>query len=217
MRERSQGRREPPGRGSPVRRAALSRPSRRGSGLELRTDWRPAVFLDRDGTLIEERDYIRRPDQVRVYRRVPPALRLLRAAGFRLIVVTNQSGLARGYFTARDLARVHRRMSRLLRGRGARVDAIYVCPHHPEDRCSCRKPAPGLVRKACRDFPVDLRRSFMVGDSPRDVEAGRRMRLATARVRTGYGRRPGRPRADYHGRDLLDVARWILKRIRRMI
>jgi D-glycero-D-manno-heptose 1,7-bisphosphate phosphatase len=142
----------------------------------------PAVFLDRDGTLIEEIGFASRPEQIRILGGVAQALRELADAGYRLIVVTNQSGIARGFLTEEDLERFHDALDRQLHLLGAAVDAYYACPHHPDPggmarpdlavECECRKPKPGLILRAAEDFGVDLKASWTVGDTWRDVAAG---------------------------------------------
>lgn len=185
------------------------RPRRKSRGAAPR---RRAVFLDRDGTLVEERHYISRPSQLRLFKRVPRALALLRRAGFKLVLVSNQSGVGRGYFDLKALALVNARLRFLLRRGNARLDAVYFCPHAPSARCSCRKPKPGLVYRAVRDMNLDLRRSFMVGDNLKDVQLGRRLRIPSVLVLTGYGRGVARAaKADFTARDLLSAARWILR------
>jgi D-glycero-D-manno-heptose 1,7-bisphosphate phosphatase len=141
---------------------------------------RRAVFLDRDGTLIEDVDYLTDAAQIRVLPGVPGALKLLKEAGFRLIVVTNQSAVARGMLTEEELGLIHEELNRRLAADGAAVDAFYYCPHLPEGAvkryaraCDCRKPAPGLILRAAAEWRVDTGASFAVGDSERDVEAGR--------------------------------------------
>jgi D-glycero-D-manno-heptose 1,7-bisphosphate phosphatase len=140
---------------------------------------RPAVFLDRDGTLIEEKSYITRPEQVQLLPGVGPALARLRASGFACVVVTNQSAIGRGLMNEADLERVHAEMRRQLQADGGALDAIYHCPiapliadpsiiEHPE-----RKPAPGMLLRAAADLQLDLARSWMVGDQIRDALAGR--------------------------------------------
>jgi D-glycero-D-manno-heptose 1,7-bisphosphate phosphatase len=154
---------------------------------------RPAVFLDRDGTLIEEKSYLTRPDQVRLLPGVGVALQRLRAAGFVCVVVTNQSAVGRGLMTEDDLVRVHDEMSRQLLAAGARVDAIYHCPlvpttsdrsiiEHPE-----RKPGPGMLQRAARELHLDLPASWMIGDQLSDHCAGRNAGCrGTILVRTGH-------------------------------
>jgi len=157
---------------------------------------RPAVFLDRDGTMVQEVDYLREISQLRLLRGTAAAIRRLNEAGFAVVLATNQSGIARGLLTESELQTIHDELKRRLALQGARLDAIYHCPHHPEaavaayrKRCRCRKPAPGLLLQAARDLDLDLRRSYAVGDSARDVEAGARAGCRTILVRTGYGAR----------------------------
>lgn len=154
-----------------------------------------ACFLDRDGTLIEERNYLSDPDLVSLSPGVPEALRLLRTAGYRLIVVSNQSGIARGYFTEDQLKAVERRVGELLARHGLSLDANYYCFHHekgviPElsHPCSCRKPNPGLLLRAIADFSLDPARCLMIGDKVSDLQAGRAAGCrAAALVRSGHG------------------------------
>lgn len=133
-----------------------------------------AVFLDRDGTLIVDRGYLSDPDGVSLLAGVAEGLCRLRAAGYLLIVVSNQSGIARGYFTHEEATRVNRRMEALLEEEGARLDAIYYSPHGPDAGSETRKPAPGMLLMAARDHDIDLCASACVGDQPRDGEAGQR-------------------------------------------
>ncbi len=154
---------------------------------------RRAVFLDRDGTINVEKEYLYRIDQFEFIAGVPQAIRLLNQAGFLVIVVTNQSGIARGYYTEEDVEQLHRHISRELERHNAHVDAWLYCPHHPDGRgsyalsCDCRKPLPGMLREAARRYDIDLERSFMVGDKLADVEAGRAAGCTSILVRTGYG------------------------------
>ncbi len=141
---------------------------------------RRAVFLDRDGTMIEDVDYLTEIEQIRILPGVPDALRRLREAGYLLIVVTNQSAVARGMLTETELADIHAELSRRLAAEGAAVDAFYYCPHLPHgvvERyacvCDCRKPAAGMFRRAEEEWGVDAARSYAVGDTERDVQAGR--------------------------------------------
>src|SRR5690606_15969958 len=128
-----------------------------------------AVFLDRDGTLMEDRGYLGDPEGVALLPGVALALKKLRAAGYLLIVVSNQSGIARGLFTHEDLTRVNRRLETLLEEQGARLDAIYYCPHGPESQSETRKPAPGMILLAAREHHIDLHASATIGDQPRDA------------------------------------------------
>lgn len=154
---------------------------------------RAAVFLDRDGTINREVNYLARPEQLELLPGAAAGLRRLREAGLGLVVITNQSGVARGYFSEEDVARVHRRLQAMLGEHGAGVDAFYFCPHHPEGQgayrqvCPCRKPGTAMLERAAADLDLDLERSFMVGDSVSDMVAGQRLGLRTILVRTGYG------------------------------
>lgn len=155
---------------------------------------RPAVFLDRDGTLNREVDYLADPDDLELLPGVGAALRALADAGYLLCVVTNQSGVARGLLTEETLHRIHERLAEELRTFGVALDSVGYCPHHPTigdapyvRECDCRKPAPGLLREACARFDVDVARSWTVGDSLRDLEAGAALGVRGLLVRTGKG------------------------------
>lgn len=113
-----------------------------------------------------------RPDQLEILPKVAEGIRLLNDIGVKVIVVTNQSGVARGYFSEDDLRKIHEKMLEELSKKGARIDAIYYCPHHPDDNCNCRKPKTGLIKKAEKDFKLDLKKCFFVGDKKLDVETG---------------------------------------------
>jgi histidinol-phosphate phosphatase family protein len=134
---------------------------------------RAAVFLDRDGTIIADAGYISDPEDVVLLDGVCEGLQELRQAGYALVIVSNQSGVARQLITPRELCAVHERVLAELVSRGVGIDGAYYCPHCPDDSCDCRKPLPGLLLRAAADLEIDLRRSFCVGDSRRDVEAGR--------------------------------------------
>jgi D-glycero-D-manno-heptose 1,7-bisphosphate phosphatase len=139
----------------------------------MRNGRRPAVFLDRDGTLIEDVGYPRDPEAVRLLEGAPEALAALRRASFALVVVSNQSGIGRGLVSREEADAVHARFVAELHARGVELDDVRYCPHAPEDACACRKPAAGLLLDSARELGLDLGRSFMVGDKPADVEAGR--------------------------------------------
>jgi D-glycero-D-manno-heptose 1,7-bisphosphate phosphatase len=143
----------------------------------------PAIFLDRDGTLMAEVGYCADPAQVCVFPDVPLALELLRFAGFRLILVTNQSGIGRGYFTEDQYRSVQAEFERQILP--ARLDAVYFCPDAASS--PCRKPSPGMILQAAREHSIDLARSYMVGDKCSDIEAGRGAGCHSVLVRTGYG------------------------------
>lgn len=173
---------------------------------------RPALFLDRDGTLVHDEGYMSRPGQLRLIRNAVPGIRRLVALGYVPVVVSNQSGVGRGLFTRRQLDAMMKRLKRMLADRGVRLAGMYVCPHRPDTGCACRKPKPGLLRRAARELGLDLRRSIIVGDSARDVEAGRAVGARTILVATGAERRAA---ADFTARDLLHAARWVEGRAER--
>ncbi len=154
---------------------------------------RRAVFLDRDGTINVEKDYLYRIVDFEFIPGVPQALKKLQDAGFLLVVVTNQSGVARGYYTLDDVDRLHQHMQVKLQSFGVTLDGIYVCPHHPDKGqppydidCDCRKGKPGMLLQAAEDLKIDLVRSFMVGDKLTDLEAGKAANCQSLLVRTGY-------------------------------
>lgn len=156
---------------------------------------RPAVFIDRDGTISEEVGYINHPSRFRVFPYSAPAIKLLNESGWLAIVVTNQAGVARGYFSEEMIKSVHERLDQDLESNGARLDAIYYCAHHPSLGeppylldCDCRKPRPGLIRQADGEFGIDLKKSWMVGDRYSDVELARNAGVNSALVMSGYGR-----------------------------
>jgi D-glycero-D-manno-heptose 1,7-bisphosphate phosphatase len=166
---------------------------------------RKAVFLDRDGTLIVEKDYLKNPEEVVLERGVPQALGRLAKAGFLLVVITNQSGIGRGIFGEADFLAVQRRMDELLAAHGVRLDGTFHCPHRPEDGCDCRKPKPGMILDAMAAFGVEPKQSFMVGDKAVDVEAGKNAGVRTVLVRTGYGKEFSGEKPDFIAKDLPDA------------
>lgn len=134
-----------------------------------------ALFLDRDGTIIVDTGYPNDPVQVRPLPGAADALRALQASGLRLVLISNQSGIGRGYITEGEAEAVHREVLRQFAERGVTFDGAYYCPHAPEAGCACRKPEPGLLQRAAADLDLDLAQSYMIGDKPSDVEAGRRV------------------------------------------
>lgn len=153
-----------------------------------------AVFLDRDGTINEEVNYLHRIEDFRLIPGAPQAIKILKEAGFFVVVVTNQSGVARGYFDMAAVQAIHRHLDAELAKIGTSVDAYYICPHHPEHGvgeyrkdCVCRKPLPGMLMEAAENLSIDLSRSFMVGDKRADFEAGSQAGCTALMVRTGYG------------------------------
>jgi D-glycero-D-manno-heptose 1,7-bisphosphate phosphatase len=147
-----------------------------------------AIFLDRDGVIVEDTGYVSSPEELILFPDVIPVLKKLQPS-FRLIVVTNQSGVARGYFTEDDLFAIHERLIHMLADHGVRLDAIYYCPHHPKVgkneyriECECRKPKPGLLRLAAEEFGIELDKSFLIGDKDIDIQAGRAIGIKTIKI-----------------------------------
>jgi D-glycero-D-manno-heptose 1,7-bisphosphate phosphatase len=185
-----------------------------------------AAFIDRDGTLTEEVGYVNHPKRLRLLPRSAEAIRQLNAAGLAAVVTTNQTGVARGYFSEDVLNAVNDELVSQLKREGAHLDGIYVCPHHPTEgappfrvRCGCRKPRPGLLLRAASELGLDLAASTVVGDKPSDVLAARRAGARGVLVLTGYGlgeweyrRDRFAAEPDHVAGDLLDAVEWILAR-----
>ena len=185
---------------------------------------RPAVFIDRDGTLTEEVGYVNHPRRIRLLPRSAEAIRRLNAAGVAAVVATNQAGLARGYFSAEVLRATHDEMQRQLKEEGARLDGVYVCTHHPTEgappyrtECDCRKPKAGMLERAARELGLDLGASTMIGDKASDLDCGRAVGAQAVLVLTGYGlgdweyrRHAFRVPPDHVATDLLDAVEWVL-------
>jgi D-glycero-D-manno-heptose 1,7-bisphosphate phosphatase len=153
-----------------------------------------AVFLDRDGTINEEMGYINHASRFQIFKFVPEAIKILNNCGFLVFVVTNQSGLARGYFDEEMLERIHTDLIREVEENSAKIEKIYFCPHHPKEGsikykidCDCRKPKPGMINLAKSEYDIDLNYSYIIGDRYKDVEFGRNLGLSTIMVLTGYG------------------------------
>lgn len=183
---------------------------------------KPAVFLDRDGTIVEDVGYLHRSDQLAIFPWTVDAIRALNRAGLPVIVVTNQSAIARGILTEPALDEIHRELDRALAAGGATVDAYYYCPHHPQGQvdeyaivCGCRKPAAGMIERAERELGVDPGRSYVVGDSWVDVGLARAVGARAVLVRSGHGAeqetsRPPHLAADAVLDNLAAAASWIL-------
>ncbi len=155
---------------------------------------RPGLFVDRDGTINEEVDFLTNPDHLHILPGAVEALRSAMQMGFRIVVTTNQSGVARGLLTEQRLLDIHASLKRRLESEGVILDAIYYCPHHPDYGeppyrvdCDCRKPKPGMIRQAERELDIDLSRSFVVGDRMIDIQAGNALGLPSILVLSGYG------------------------------
>jgi D-glycero-D-manno-heptose 1,7-bisphosphate phosphatase len=173
------------------------------------------VLLDRDGTVNVERHYLAVADGVDLLPNAAAGLRRLRELGFGLVVVTNQSGIGRGYFDQSALDAVHRRLRELLQAEGVVLDGIYCCPHTEQAGCGCRKPRPGLALRAAADLGFDPAESFVIGDRPADIDLGRGLGVPTILVRTGYGAESEKiVKADFVVGDLLEAAVAIEGRLR---
>lgn len=175
---------------------------------------RRAVFLDRDGTIARDVHYCRCLDDFVLLPGVPQAIGLLNEHGFKVVVITNQSGIARGYLTEETLHLIHLKMRDELQKHGASVDAIYFCPHHPDDNCECRKPRPTLIFKAAKDLDIDLRLSYMVGDDIKDVEAGRSAGCRTVWIAQDPSQAEGLPHhqlPDHVADSLHEATSWVAR------
>lgn len=179
-----------------------------------------AVFLDRDGTIVEDVGYMNSPDQIRFIHGSIEAIKKLNEAGYKVVVITNQAGVARGLITEDMLQTIDKTLHKWILNGGAHLDGIYYCPHHPEHGvypykqvCECRKPHPGLIKRAHRDLDIDLSQSFMIGDKATDVEAGRSAGTKTVFVLSGRGKQEkarlnGKP--DHIADNLLAAVKWVL-------
>ena len=154
--------------------------------FETDHDMKKAIFLDRDGTIIADKGFVHKKEDLELLAGAVEAIKLANRHGFLVVVVTNQSGVARGLFTEEDVKAFNAQLAQVLAGQGTKIDAFYYCPHHPQaplptyrKECDCRKPAPGLILRAARELGIDLSRSWTVGDNPRDVEAGKQAGCST--------------------------------------
>ena len=184
---------------------------------------RPAVFLDRDGTIIEERGYLDRLDLLELYPFTSDAIRLLNRAGYVIVVVTNQGGIGRGIIDEAFLRHAHETIDARLAAGNARIDRYYFCPHHPDAvvpglrrACGCRKPAPGMIEQACRELSLDPGGSVTIGDRRLDILSGKRAGTRAVLVRTGHGAHeeampPGAARPDAILNNLMEAVGWILR------
>ena len=186
---------------------------------------RPAIFLDRDGTINEERGYINHPSRLILQPGAIEAVKLINEMGFLAIIITNQAGIARGYYTLDTLNKIHNKLIGEMTDGGAKIDALYFCPHHPDGiiekyaiKCECRKPKPGMINQALEEFSIDMANSYMVGDRYKDVLFGNKLNLKTILVLTGYGigewendREKWELSPDYVARNILDAVYWIKK------
>lgn len=165
-----------------------------------------AVFLDRDGTMAPDVHYCSRPEDFDLFPDTAEAIKLLNENGYKVIVITNQSGIARGYFTAETLEKIHLKMKTLLAEKGARIDGIYYCRHHPDEKCDCRKPNTKLIKLAKGEFNIDLNQSYIVGDLDSDIQLGKNAGCKTILVREIFSITPPDIKAD----NLIQAVRLIL-------
>jgi D-glycero-D-manno-heptose 1,7-bisphosphate phosphatase len=187
--------------------------------LARRVKKRPAVFIDRDGTLIREKNYLSKIKDVQLIKGAVEAVKLLKSSGYKVIVLTNQSGIGRGYFTEPELLKVHAFLVKLLKKKGVILDGIYYCPHHPDADCSCRKPKTGMVIKAKRKLNLDLESSYTIGDHKGDFLLGQNMGGKGIFVLTGHGKHelkkikaePEKYIPDHISSNILSAAKWIIK------
>ncbi|HYL86487.1 MAG TPA: HAD family hydrolase [Candidatus Angelobacter sp.] len=182
---------------------------------------RPAIFLDRDGTVAEEVGYLNHPSRFRMFPFVAGAIQRLKENGYAVVIVTNQSGVGRGYFPESVVQEVNQLMARQLSAEGASIDGVYYCPHTSAENCNCRKPKTGMLERAAREHALDLRRSFVVGDRYGDIELAHNAQTRGILVRTGYGegefawhaaKWPVQP--DFVAQNLADAAEWIVRQPR---
>ncbi|WP_457621944.1 D-glycero-beta-D-manno-heptose 1,7-bisphosphate 7-phosphatase [Persephonella sp.] len=179
-----------------------------------------AVFLDRDGVINEDYGFVHRIEDFRIFPEVFPALKKLQNAGFKLLIVTNQSGIAVGYYTEEDFLKLTDYMLETFDKNGIKIDKVYYCPHHPEGVipelrmvCDCRKPQSGMIKQGIKDFNIDPTRSFLIGDKENDIKAAHKEGIKAALVKTGQGLKfVDNTEADFIGENILDVVEnYILK------
>lgn len=175
---------------------------------------REAVFLDRDGTINEEVGYVTDISRFRFMPGVFEAISSLNRAGYLVVIVTNQSAVGRGFMSEDTLRQIHKWMVTQIESHGGKVDAVYYCPHTPQDKCNCRKPNPGLMEKAQRDFNIDLTKSFIIGDKESDIVLGRAIGCRTVLIRTTGVESNGGTlnlEPDRAEKSLLDAVTWITR------
>ncbi len=172
-----------------------------------------AVFLDRDGTINREVNYLSSINDFKFLPRTIDALKLLSSTGYKIIIITNQSGIARGYFDKKKLIGIHKKMCDDLVAKGVRIDGIYYCPHHPDENCGCRKPGIDMLKRAEKDFCLNLQQSYMIGDTTTDIKTGMNAGCKTILVRTGYAGEDGRytVKPDHTASDLFEAVKIIVR------
>jgi histidinol-phosphate phosphatase family protein len=175
------------------------------------------AFLDRDGTIIAEKDFIRMPDQIEFLPGSVDAIKLLRNLGYKIVVVSNQSGIGRGILSEKMVTDVNQSFLRRLQDEGAPADGLYFCPHHPEDNCDCRKPKTGMIERAASELDLDLDDAVVVGDKLADVKLGKNIGATTVLVLTGYGKKEAGKlnevdsgdKPDFAAENLLGAVSWL--------
>lgn len=173
-----------------------------------------AIFLDRDGTIIKDRNYLSDPNKIHIYKGVIPALKKLKKQGWKLIIGTNQAGIARGFLSLETLQEIHRRLFQLFKKQNLIMDDIFFCPHHPDERCQCRKPNVGMLMQAQKKHHLDLKQCIVIGDNESDIQWGINGGMKTILVLTGYGKKTlmkGKIKPDCVVRSLPYAVKWILK------
>jgi len=179
----------------------------------LETKISRAVFIDRDGTIAKDVPYCSRPEDFELLPRVAEGIKSVNEHGFKVVVITNQSGIARGYFTEETLAKIHDKMRRELAKQGVHIDAIYYCPHHPDDNCECRKPKPKMLLQAASDLNVDLGQSYVIGDNDMDIEMGKNVGCKTILIGDKAKQREMNkqtPCPDYTASSVSAAAQWVI-------
>ena len=195
--------------------------------FNYKTEKRPVIFLDRDGTINEEVNYLHRPEDLKILPGAAEAISRFNQAGFLVIVITNQAGIGRGYYTQQDMENLNEYMNQVLAEQDAHIDGFYFCPHHPEHGigeykkdCDCRKPGIGMFRQAEQDFSIEKAHSYMIGDKLIDTQAGHNYGVSSILVGTGFGKElfetqcQGRRRTtdyEYYAENLMEAADWIFK------
>jgi len=173
------------------------------------------IFLDRDGTIIKEKNFIQSPQQLEFFSGSIQAIKILKNLGYKIIVVSNQSGVGRGILTEEMVKKVNHFFMRKLVEKDAPVDALYYCPHHPDQNCDCRKPETGMLKKAAQEHKLNLRDAVVIGDKISDVRLGKNIGAKTILVLTGYGKsevskiKEEKDKPDFVAKNLLSATRWI--------
>ena len=173
------------------------------------------VFLDRDGTIIEDKVFLGNPDGIVFFPGAFEAIKILKKLGYKIVVISNQSGIGRGILTEKMVNEVNECFLRSLKEKEAPVDALYFCPHHPDDNCDCRKPKTGMIKKAATELKLDLKDAVVIGDHLCDIELGKNIGAKTVLVLTGHGKKEldesenAGIKPDFVAKDLLEAANWI--------